>query len=207
MAGNDKRKQERLARKKAKRKIKAKATGQVTTRSGHSIARAASQWELYACDIDASWQEDSFGNLVVARISPNGSTLCTASALLDFGCLGVKDVAIQPAAFRTRFDELRAERIADAPRVEITSDDALRILSTARDYGHSLAFPQAADLDKMLLLLADADADRSTLEVTTGRDGKPFYIAGPRDNAQSVIRHLTNLLGPDGFDFIAHLPM
>lgn len=207
MGGNERRKQQKLARKKAKRKSKAKLTARVAGRSIHSAAKAASQWDLYTCDIDDTWEEQRFGNIVVARISPDGSTLFTASALLDLGCLGVKDVALQPEALRARFDQLREERMANVPRTDITVDDALNILETARDYGSSLDFPQAAQLDKMLLLLGDADANRATLDVPTGRDGKPFYVAGPRDNSQAIIRHLTNRLGPDGFHFIAHIPM
>jgi hypothetical protein len=206
VAGNDRRKQQKLAKKKARRKAKARAVASPGTKSVYSSAKTASQWELYACNIDATWQRDSFGNLVVARLSPDGSTLCTASALLDFGCLGVKDVAMQTSASRQRFDELQDERIANFPRIDLTIDDALKILLTARDYGRSLDFPQGADLDKMLLLLGDAEAERSTLDVPTGRDGKPFFIAGPRDNASAIIRHLTDRLGPDGFHFIAELP-
>jgi hypothetical protein len=207
VAGNDRRKQQKLAKKKAKRKAKARAAASPGTKSVYSSAKTASQWELYACNIDETWQEQGLGNLIVARISPDGATLCMASVLIDFGCLGIKDVAIQTSTSRQRFDEIQDERGADFPRIDLTIDDALKILLTARDYGLSLDFPQGADFDKMLPLLGDAEVERSTLDVPTGRDGKPFFMAGPSDNANAIIKQLTDRLGPDGFHFVAPLPM
>ena len=36
-----------------------------------------------------------------------------------------------------------------------------------------------------------------------GEDGKPLFVAGPHDDANKIIRQLTQQLGKDGFHFIA----
>lgn len=40
-----------------------------------------------------------------------------------------------------------------------------------------------------------------------GRDGKPFYVAGPHDNPDRVIRTLEQSVGEDNFHFLAGVPV
>jgi hypothetical protein len=40
-------------------------------------------------------------------------------------------------------------------------------------------------------------------QLTFGREGKPFYVAGPRDNVQRILRQLEKTAGPGNFDYIA----
>jgi hypothetical protein len=35
-----------------------------------------------------------------------------------------------------------------------------------------------------------------------GREAKPFFVQGPRDNARQVMQTLENSVGRDGFHFI-----
>ena len=41
--------------------------------------------------------------------------------------------------------------------------------------------------------------------ITFGRDGKPFFIAGPYDNVNRIIRQLEKTAGPGNFDYLAVL--
>jgi hypothetical protein len=35
-----------------------------------------------------------------------------------------------------------------------------------------------------------------------GRDGKPFFVQGPRDNAAAILKTLERSVGPDNFHFL-----
>ena len=166
-------------------------------------AELAGRWTLYRSIIFSGWREQQMATIVVARQGPNGD-LAEAHFLLDFGCLGVKDVFVKFGASRLEFDE----RMGGEPKMDpIDIDDASKLVHSARTYGASLGFLAPLGLDAALLVLGAADPTRSTLEVELGRDGKPFYFAGPRDNARAIISHLTRLLGPNGFHFVAPLEM
>lgn len=39
-----------------------------------------------------------------------------------------------------------------------------------------------------------------------GKDGKPFYVNGPYDDPEAVIRTLRRAVGDDGFDYAVAFP-
>jgi hypothetical protein len=41
--------------------------------------------------------------------------------------------------------------------------------------------------------------------LTFGRDGKPFFMAGPHDNATRIIRQLEKTAGPGKYNYIARI--
>jgi len=54
-----------------------------------------------------------------------------------------------------------------------------------------------------MLVLGDADPDACDVPIPLGgKDGKPFFIAGPYDNVDRIMAKLTRKLGPDGFHFL-----
>jgi len=205
MAKDQKRRQKKLARKKAKRKQK-----RVIERSKVPVSLAAkmavaSSWPLHECHVLKDWQEQLFGNLIVSRRDPDGYITFVAF-LLDFGCLGVKDIMIKWQVSDQAYAEhagITSERQGE--RLDLSVHDAMKLVETARDYGEQLGFHQPRSYEHAIRMLRGGDPEQSALTVTCGRDGKPFYIAGPRDNADSIMRHLAENLGPDGFHYIAPL--
>jgi len=203
MAKDQKRRQKKLARKKAKRKQKKIVEGSKVPVSLAAKMAVAASWPLHECHILADWQEQSFGNLIVSRRSPDGQVTFVAF-LLDFGCLGVKDIMVKWQVSELAYAEtagMTAERQGE--RQELTLHDAAKLVEAARDYGDQLDFQQPRTHDQAIRILRGGDPSKSTLEVTCGRDGKPFYVAGPRDKADRIIAHLTETLGPEGFHYMA----
>ncbi|TAK36675.1 MAG: hypothetical protein EPO21_02055 [Chloroflexota bacterium] len=58
---------------------------------------------------------------------------------------------------------------------------------------------------RAVLLLSDADPDACDARIPLGKDGKPFFVAGPYDNPERVIKQLTRAVGADNFYFVAPL--
>ena len=69
----------------------------------------------------------------------------------------------------------------------------------AVQYARTLGFDPAPDFD--------ATRDRlgpwsDKCAITFGRDGKPFFIQGPRDNSALVVSQLRRTVGQDNFEYL-----
>ena len=56
-----------------------------------------------------------------------------------------------------------------------------------------------------MLLFGDVDPAASEARFEFGKDGKPFFIAGPRDTparCKQILTTLANTCGPDGFHYL-----
>lgn len=68
----------------------------------------------------------------------------------------------------------------------------------------SLGFEPHPDFAKGAALLGDWEA--GTSDVTFGRDGKPFYINGPRDDTYGTLAKLRQAVGDGNFEYLVQFP-
>ena len=70
-------------------------------------------------------------------------------------------------------------------------------------YAKELGFRPDPDYRDAMPVLGDADPDACDVQIPLGgKDGKPFFVAGPYDNVDQIMSKLTRKLGPDGFHFV-----
>ncbi|MCP4539776.1 MAG: hypothetical protein GY832_21775 [Chloroflexi bacterium] len=199
-----KQRQKTRQRKAAKRKKRKERRGPSlpARRSPRAIVRASGSWPLYECLLTKEWQEE--GNIIqilVARRSPQGQ-IAVGAFLVDLGCLGVK------SAFARLFDskrEYKKLRNDTTSRQKMTKADVNLVAKIIREgiaYAKELGFRPDPDYRDAMPVLGDADPDACDVLVPLGKDGKPFFFAGPYDNAERIIAKLTRKLGPDGFHFV-----
>ena len=138
----------------------------------------------------------------MARRSPTGQ-IAVGTFLVDLGCLGVKN------AFATLFDsqreyrrEFRADMMARQAMVKADLNLAAKIIREAIAYAGELGFKPHRDYRDAILVLGDADPDACDVPIPLGKDGKPFFVAGPYDNVDRIMAKLERKLGPDGFTYI-----
>src|SRR6266511_940008 len=94
----------------------------------------------------------------------------------------------------------RQHRWQDAP-IEL----ARHVVCGAVDYAHSLGFPPAAAFTHSA---AHLGCWQGPSAITFGRNGKPLYTSGPRDNPHQVIATLQRTVGaPPNFDYIVAQPL
>jgi hypothetical protein len=174
-------------------------------RSSRAIVRASGSWPLYECWLTKEWQaEGTIIQILVARRSPQGQ-IAAGTFLVDLGCLGVK------SAFGSLFDtqrEYRELRDGMKARQDLIKADvnlAAKIIREGIAYAKDLGFNPDPDYRDAMPVLGDADPDACDLPIPLGKDGKPFFFAGPYDNAERIIAKLTRKLGPDGFHFMMPL--
>jgi hypothetical protein len=121
--------------------------------------------------------------------------------LVDVYCLGVKD-AVGPRVMNTNqaaeFTRSCYGGYQDPP-LATPLELAQNLVYGAIEYARSLGLDPAPDFEATRDHLGPWSG-RSA--ISFGRDGKPFFIQGPRDNAARVVSKLQRSVGPDNFEFL-----
>jgi hypothetical protein len=198
-----KRRQKARQRKTAKRKKMSRTSGLQRPRSS---LRASGNWPLHECLLAKGWQEEgAIAQILVARRSPQGQ-IAAGAFLVDLGCLGVKNASGGVFDTQQKYRELRDGMRSHQPMIETDVNLVAKIIREAIAYAKELGFGPHPDYRDAMLVLGDADPDACDVPIPLGgKDGKPFFVAGPYDNVDRIMSKLTRKLGPDGFHFILPL--
>jgi transcriptional regulator with XRE-family HTH domain len=124
--------------------------------------------------------------------------------LVDYWCLGVKNALFKKCDERKY--ELLLENIEKSfgeSLKEISLEQAQAIVFGATDYAATLGFPPHPDFAKAKESLGVRLDNLQSIQF--GRDGKPFYFCGPRDDQMKIIQTLKETVGDGNFDYAAKL--
>lgn len=121
--------------------------------------------------------------------------------LVDVFCLGVKNT-YGPEAM----DELELHRFVpmyfsafDAEPVEVSIELARDIVCGGVEYARGLGFEPHREFADVADHLGTWSGPGS---ITFGKNGKPFYVNGPHDNPDKVLRTLRKSVGDGNYDFL-----
>lgn len=185
--------QKKLERKAAKRKEK-----KAQQRSRPVVGRKAqlmlaATWPVMECWVNKEWRDPlQLNQVVLARRDPRTGVVVVASYLVDRACLGVKNAMVASFATAQEFrDKLLAHVRKSQDLVLIDVNLAAAIVKAGLDYAASLKFRPHPDYAEAAILLGDADPTvvKETIPVG-GPEGKPFFVSGPYDNVEKIMRHL-----------------
>lgn len=206
MAKDEKRRQKSLQRRAAKQKQKKLQPRRAVEPVGSRAAlRAAAAWPLHECLISRDWQSgEALVQILVARQSPAGS-LAAGVFLVDLGCLGVKSAFVTMFRSFAEHETLRQRLMSTQPLMHADLNLAAKIIRDGLAYARQLGFDPDPDYREASVLLAGADADACDDQIPLGKDGKPFFVAGPRDNAKKIIAQLNRAVGAGNFHFLVPL--
>ena len=87
---------------------------------------------------------------------------------------------------------------------------ARKLIEGAVRYALDLGLPPHADYRIARLIFGDVRAEDCTEEYVFGREGKPFFCAGPNDSrakCEQIIRTLHNHCGQGGYHFLVGGPL
>jgi hypothetical protein len=82
---------------------------------------------------------------------------------------------------------------------------ARKIVEGAVEYARALGLHPHPDYHKTKGIFGDIDAGECPDEFEFGKDGKPFFIAGPNDTPErcrQILRALEQARGPGGYDYL-----
>jgi hypothetical protein len=204
MPSDPRRRQKKQERRTAKRKEKKHQT--VRAHSGGLPERlsAAAKCPVLHCLLSDAIEDQGIGWLLLSRATPSGP-VAFAAFLVDRYCLGVKDVFAN-VVDRVTYDTKVLKKQLDIGSRSLPPAEARKFIEAAVAYAHNLGFFPHPDYQRAMLLFANVNPADSSAELEFGKDGKPFYIAGPNDTperSRQIIATLHNTCGEGGYHFLA----
>ena len=201
MKKGDKKKRHKTLKKRTERKQ--------TRRAGplsalHHI-RHAREYPIEGCWIMQGWDEGGIAVIVIARRQPNGN-IAFGNYLVDHYCLGLKDTFcnadIPPGLF---YRDYLARMFHEAPPVEISPALAHEIVHGGIEYAAQYGFRPHSDFRHSQYILDPPDTHPRSGAVEFGKDGKPFYIQGPYDDVNAIMRQLERTAGEGNYHFLMQI--
>ncbi len=211
MGRDEKKRQKSLMKKRSKDASRKKKANSLIARGiGHFSAEGrvlgAEEYPIYECLINPFWKEEGLARILLSRKQPDGAFVFGVY-MVDILCLGLKITFCNANFSSPKYDELKAGIFQDTDPVICPVPLARRIVYGAIEYASKLGFKPQGDFERSKHVLGEED--ESTLgpgtEVEFGKDGKPFFIAGPDDEAELVIKKLEAKLGSGNYDFVTSL--
>lgn len=171
----------------------------------------ARQWQLAAGGpihevlVSANLFDTGMGALSVARLAPDGR-IAVAAFLLDIYCLGVKN-APHAILSGSAYEEFIAGLMAstDGAARSVGPSYGRKLLEQLVAWSRNLGFQPHPDYAGAVRILSDIEVADDVPDFSFGRDGKPFYISGPKEStatSRRIIALLEEKCGRGGFDYL-----
>ncbi len=204
MKKGDKKKQQKALKQRARVKAVRQRERTPKSMSPHQHIRQARNYPIEGCWTQRGWDEGGMAVIVVARRQPDRN-IAFGCYLVDYYCLGVKDAYcnanIPPREFRRRY----LPKMLPGKPLEIPPALAHEIIYGSIEYAARFGFRPHKDFGLAQRILDGPQAHPRSGKVEFGKDGKPFYISGPYDNPDAIIRQLTRTAGEGNFNFLMQL--
>ncbi len=165
---------------------------------------AAAGYPILHCWVSRDLWDQGLGWVCLSRELPNGS-VAFGVFLVDRYCLGVKNAMADVVGRFTYDSKLVRKMRADYETEDLQPADARKLVEAAVAYAEALGFHSHADYHKAKLIFGAIDPGKSSRTFEFGKDGKPFFIAGPHDTperSQYILRTLEAARGPGAYDFL-----
>jgi hypothetical protein len=202
MAQSQSQRLRRLAEKAARRKVivaeKRKAEAPLT--GVRAILDAATAPD-FACLATEGLFDIGIGWVVAARHLPSGS-VGVSIFLVDVWCLGIKDAFFRVMS-RRELEEHMSRMNGEYRLLPMDPSVARKLLHDAAAYAASFGLPPSEEFANVELIFGDTPLAEETFSL--GKDGKPFYMAGPNDSParqRRIMDALAKHAGPNRFDFM-----
>ena len=163
---------------------------------------SARNFPFYECLINPSWQEEGLATILVTRRQPDDN-LIFGVYLVDIFCLGLKNTFCNADFSLSNYQhELVNKAFEKEAPVQCPPPLAHHLIYGGIDYAKQLGFKPNKDFKMSQYVLEDRGDIESCKVIEFGKEGKPFYISGPDDNADQILMQLEARVGRGNFEFI-----
>ncbi len=207
MPRDERKRQKALMKKRSKQKAAGSHRSpqqEFMSLSTQAIIRRARTFPVVECLISADWEQGSgLVQIILARQQPDGD-ICFGVYLVDKYCLGLKNTFARTGFSRTRYEnEFSGSIFHEEGSVECPLELAHQMIYESIDYAAQFGFEPEKDFASSQFLLAPRGELKEPYKLTFGQNGKPFFVAGPRDNVARIINQLEKTAGPGNFHYFA----
>jgi hypothetical protein len=169
--------------------------------SPRRVLREARSYPIEGCWTFPDWQHTGLAPVVIVRRQPDGN-LAFGVYLVDFYLLGVKDTWFNVNIPRRQFHAKLLPDILNNEPFEIAPALAHEMIYGSIDYASQFGFPPHGDFRETRYLLDLAETHPRSGRVTFGYEGTPFYVQGPNDNPEAILRRLERTVGEGNYHFM-----
>jgi len=207
MPQDPQKRQKALLKKRRKQKAATKAhpiKSPSNTVSLQSTIRNARSYPLLECLISPDWDKESIGlvQVLVARQQPNGE-ICFGLYLIDTYCLGLKNTLAKVNVSRSVYQTEALPQLFYEQRPQQCSLElAHQMIYASIDYAAQFGFEPQQDFALTQHLLVPRGELEEPYTLHFGKDGKPFYIAGPHDQTGRILQQLEKTAGPGNYHYL-----
>jgi hypothetical protein len=188
------------------RGVSAFKSRQSATTSPESILHEARTFPVLECWISEGWKGGGSGlvQILLARQQPNRK-ICCGSYLIDQYCLGLKDTFAKTNVSPDRYQELYASMDSRMKMTKCPIELVHQMVYAAIDYATQFGFQPQSDWAQSQYVLELRGELEEPYQLTFGKDGKPFFISGPYDNVEQIMKQLDKTAGPGNYDVLLNL--
>lgn len=138
---------------------------------------------------------------LIIRKQPS-NYLSFAYFMIDRHCLGIKNTMVNCNVSYTVIQELIDKSEANiGPMKEVGPGYFHNLVYGALDYAESIGFEPNKDFAIAQYLLTPDLVDYGIDDLEFGKDGKPYFMAGPDDNVPKIIGTLNRNVGEGNYNF------
>lgn len=205
MALDPRKRQKKLAKRKAQRKEKAKSL--VVQQQQHLAYQTnrvalAARYPMHDCLVSKNIFQSGMGSIIFSRLAPNGD-IVTGMFLIDAYCLGVKS-AFARFLLPREYEQMVAKTTSNEWLDNVSPSYARKLVEEAVAYAAKLGFRPDPDYNTAKDIFGAVEVNDCTEEFTFGQDGKPHYISGPLDSPlrrQQIVATLEKTCGTGNYHY------
>lgn len=207
MAKSEAKRQKKLMKKRQKDKLRRKRQAEATPYALLSVKkkiRSARQYPLHECLIDPSWKDKGLATVVVSRRQPD-ENLLFGVYLVDILCLGLKNTFCSADFSTSRYNtELVQKVYQNEDPVQCARETAHQVIYGGIAFARRFGFSPHREFNLSQHILDEPGSLKGAPEIEFGRDGKPYFIAGPKDNVPRILQQLESTAERGNFDYMYH---
>jgi hypothetical protein len=204
MAVDARKRQKKLERQRAKKKAERRELARLSAGGLPARLREASAAPVLHCGTTASIWDKGIGQVLISRHLPDGRVAFVVF-LVDRYCLGVKDV-IMNVAPRAEYQSNLYEKIkVHSPFLPMKPECVRKLVESAVRYADDLGIAPYPDYRIAKTIFGDIPAEACAEEYEFGKDGRPYFFAGPYDTparCREIMGLLEDRCGPGGYHFV-----
>ena len=205
MAKSEVRRQKALMKKRRKDKLRKKKRvhSSLRTRSSEKkVIYNAQDYPIHECLINPSWREDGLAHILLSRRQADGN-IVFGVYLVDIFCLGLKNTFCNGNFPPSEYEkDLKASMLQRHELINCSSNLAHQVIYGAIEYASDLGFKPHKDFKLSKYILEPPDKIEEVIELEFGKDGKPFFVSGPDDNSEMIMRQLEAKVGAENFHYL-----
>lgn len=152
---------------------------------------------LYDCKIISEWNTIGLSPVHIIR-KLTETTYVLVSYLVDFWCLGLKDAFINYGLSQSDLESIFQK---DPSLTSLPYEDARALILGSINFARSIQIEPHPNWTGVITSFIEANQPHKK-SLTFGREGSPFYVAGPKDYKNYNLREIIQKVIKSGGDYV-----